>query len=298
MPSVNYVLVTPAKNEEEFIENTIQSVASQTLLPRKWIIVDDASTDRTAEIVRKYLPSYGFINLLKLQALSERSFVKKVAAFNAGLMFLKDTEYSFIGNLDGDISLAPNYYENIIGEFQKDPQLGIAGGIVYTAAGQKFVTDDSAPDSVAGAVQLFRKGCFEHVGGYLPLEQGGIDAAAEITARMKGWTVKKFPENKVYEHRRTGTAGNRLLVAKYKEGVRCHSLGYNTIFYILKSIYKMKSTPFLIGSAVSLLGFVCARAKNYPVHLPAEVVTYLRSEQLGKLRRRLFGKLNRAFSAH
>jgi hypothetical protein len=150
---------------------------------------------------------------------------------------------------------------------------------------------------VAGAVQLFRKECFEQVGGYIALEHGGIDAAAEIIARMKGWTVKKFPKNRVCEHRRTGSAEHRLLVAKYKEGVRFHSLGYGTVYYILRSVFKVKSRPLLIGSAASLLGFICARVKSYPVRLPAEAVSFLRCEQIAKLRCRFFGRGWKTFPA-
>ncbi len=292
----NYVVVTPANNEDPYIEKTIEAVVSQSLRPVKWVIVDDGSTDRTVQIVNEYLRKYDFIRLVKLRRAAGRSFKRKVAAFNAGLELLKGTEYSFIGNLDADVSFAPDYYENIIAEFKKDPKLGIAGGIVYTKIGQKFVTHDTALDSVGGAVQLFRKECYDQVGGYLPLECGGVDAAAEIMARMKGWTVRKFPGNRVWEHRRTGSAGKGILAAKYNEGVRFHALGYSTVFYILRTVYKLQVRPFLIGSTLALLGFIYAKMRRYPVHLPPQAVSYLRSEQMGKIRNRLFGRVDKTLS--
>lgn len=284
-----YVIITPAKDEEQHIEKTIQSMLSQTVKPKRWVIVDDGSRDRTAEIVQKYLVPNEFIFFLKMEA-SDRNFASKVAAFNAGLELLKGTEYSFIGNLDADVCFAPDYYANIIAEFEKNTRLGIAGGAVYTRIGRKFVNYDAAPDSVSGQVQLFRKECFDQIGGYLPLELGGEDAATEIMARMKGWTVRKFAENRVWEHRRAGFAKNGALVAMYKRGMRFHLLGYSTVFYVLRSVYRLMDSPPFIGSALALLGFMVARLSRHPIQLPLEAVRYLRSEQMKKLRLALFGK--------
>lgn len=283
-----YVIITPANNEEQYIEKTIESVLSQTVRPRRWVVVDDGSTDGTAGVVSRYLTRHTFMRLVKVRRSGQRNFSRKVAAFNVGVHALEDVGYSCIGNLDADVSFAPHYYENILAEFGKDPRLGVAGGIVYIRNRCRFMTDDNAHDSVGGAVQLFRRECFVDIGGYLPLPNGGIDAAAEIVARMKGWTVRKFPANKVWEHRWTGSAGSHALSSMYKLGVRFHTLGYGTTFFIFRSAYKIKSPPFILGSALSLLGFAWARLRRHPMFLPPEVISYLRSEQTGKLRDALF----------
>src|SRR2546428_12845020 len=147
-----YVLITPALNEEAFIERTIRSMIDQTVLPAKWVIVDDGSTDATASIVSQYLAEYEWIDMIKRPQHRERNFAAKVAAFNAGVKFVKGMDYSFIGNLDADISLPPNYYEDIISEFERDPGLGIAGGIVCSKNRDGFPTDATAPDTGARAV--------------------------------------------------------------------------------------------------------------------------------------------------
>jgi len=291
-----YVLITPARNEEAFIERTILSMIRQTVLPAKWVIVDDGSTDSTASIVKQYLGSYDWIEMVQMPQRRDRNFAAKVAAFNAGVKLVKGAGYSFIGNLDADISLPPNYYEDIISEFERDPGLGIAGGIVCSKNRYGFTTDDTAPDSVAGAVQLFRKECFDQVGGYIPLENGGIDAVAEIIARMKNWRVRTFQEKIVYQHRRTGSALKWALAARYRDGVQFHSLGYSTAFYLFRTVYRLKiDRPFLISSAVSLCGFLFARVRNCPISLPPDAVSYLRSEQARKLRDRFFGTAMRMF---
>jgi len=282
--SLPYVLITPARNEEAFLGDTIQGVLSQTVVPARWVIVDDRSTDRTAEIVRGCLPAHPFIRLLSLPGDGSRSFGKKAAAFNAGLELLDGIEYGYIGNLDADIKLPPGYYESVLREFERDPSLGVAGGTVFTLAGGLPVRLDAAADSVPGAVQLFRKECFRDIGGkYLLLEQGGIDAAAEVMARMHGWEVRQIPGVSVQEQRRIGTAADSDLAAKYKEGVRFHSLGYGTLYYLVRAIYKMQFKPKVIGSLIAVVGFLVARVTARPISLPPEVVAHLQAEQKRKL---------------
>lgn len=280
-----FALITPARDEQAHLQRTIEAVCSQTAKPSRWIIVDDRSTDRTASIVSSYLPSCKFLRLLRMSEGSGRNFGHKANAFNAGLQLLKDCEYEFIGNLDADIALPPDYFNNILGEFRSNPALGIAGGIVETKFRSGFVRFKIAADSVPGAVQLFRRGCFEQIGGaYMVLERGGIDAAAEIMARMKGWEVQSFPEYAVREFRLTGTASNGLLRSKYNEGARFHSLGYDSAFYLTRAIYKMTERPFLAGSIAAAAGFLKARLGHRPIALPCDVVAHLRAEQRLKLK--------------
>jgi glycosyltransferase involved in cell wall biosynthesis len=283
--SAQYVLITPARNEQAFIADVIEGVVGQTIKPARWVIVDDRSIDRTAEIIELYLPKNSFIRLLRIKGDGARHCGKKAAAFNAGLEVLGGIDYSYIGNLDADIKLPPAYYETILHKFATEPRLGLAGGTVNTKAGNRIVRLDAAPDSVPGAVQLFRKDCFESIGGrYLPLELGGLDAAAEIMARMNGWIVRQFQDVTAQEQRRMGTSdGTDSLTARYREGACFHALGYGTLFYLIRSLYKMKYWPWIIGSLAAVAGFLLARMKRVPIALPREVVTYLRREQRRKL---------------
>src|SRR5436190_21835341 len=129
-PASPYVLVTAARNEAKFLAETIEAVAAQTQKPARWVIVDDRSTDGTSEVVRRYLPVCGFIRLLTVPGDGATHFGKKAAAFNAGLELLRDIDYSYIGNLDADITMPSSYYETLLREFERDPRLGVAGGAV------------------------------------------------------------------------------------------------------------------------------------------------------------------------
>jgi biofilm PGA synthesis N-glycosyltransferase PgaC len=284
-----YVIITPARNEAAFIEKTIQSIINQTVKPLRWIVVNDGSTDSTAEIVARYKSNYGFIELVSVERSGDRHFGNKVNAFNLGLEKARHIEYEFIGNLDADISLDPDYFEKLLSEFRKDHALGLAGGMVSSLTNGEFVRQDVSLDSVAGAVQLFRRMCFEQIGGYVPLPLGGIDAAAEIMAGMKGWGVQTFPNLRVLELRRTGSAKACPLGSRIREGRRLYALGYDFWFFCIRCLYRLMEQPRIFGSGAALFGFLQGLFKREPLVLPTEVVHYLRAEQRGKLWRKLMG---------
>jgi glycosyltransferase involved in cell wall biosynthesis len=167
-----YILITPARNEERFIEKVIQSVINQTVLPTKWVIVNDGSTDATADIVSRYLAKHDWIELLNLSPHRDRSFAAKVYAFEAGFERVKNLEYEVIGNLDSDVSFEPDYFEFLISKFEKDPGLGVAGTIFHEEGYSSATDSFEGQNHVAGGCQLFRRRCFEEIGGYIPNKAG------------------------------------------------------------------------------------------------------------------------------
>lgn len=279
-----YALITPAHNEEGTIGQTICSVVAQTLRPVEWIIVNDSSSDRTQVVVERYLPEFPFIKLLNVKRPPGRHFSNKANAFKAGIAELSRDDYAFLGNLDADMTIESCYFETIVGEFVKAPRLGLAGGMVHSKRGDRFVSQNVALDSVAGAVQLFRRECYERIGGYVGLPFGGIDSLAEIKARMHGWEVRTYPECVALEHRQTGTATRGPIAARFQEGMRFRSMGYGTLFFALRCIYRAAEAPFLMGSVAALSGFLKAAFTRIPVAVGSDVRAFLRQEQQTKLR--------------
>jgi len=282
-----YVIITPARNEASFIAKTLESIVGQTVKPVRWIVVNDSSTDRTAEIVSAYESRYDFIELVNIDRSGERHFGNKVYAFNRGLERVGHVDFDFIGNLDADISLEPTYFERLIAEFHGDSSLGLAGGVVASYTEGTFVRQEIAPDSVAGAVQLFRRSCFEQVGGYLPLPLGGIDAAAEIIARKHGWRVRTITDLQVCEHRRTGSAVANPMGSRVREGRRLYSLGYDWRFFCLRCLSRTMEQPRVVGSGAAIVGFLLGVVRREPIVLSPDVVRFLRHEQRGKVLQRL-----------
>jgi biofilm PGA synthesis N-glycosyltransferase PgaC len=281
-----YVLVTPAKNEEVCIKNTIEAVLSQTIRPEKWVIVSDGSTDRTDEIVSSYEQQYPFIKLVRAGASGkkgQKNFGSKVKAFQAGYDEIRDTPYEFVGNLDADVTFDPDYFERILEKFRANGKLGLAGGLIYELHEGKFVPQNMSLNSVAGAVQLFRREGYESFGGYIPLKRGGVDAAAEIMTRMHGWQVQTFDEIAVMHHRRVSTGGSSILSTRFRQGMTNYLLGYHPVFQIMSCLFRISDAPFLVGGITSLLGYSWAFIKRYERGMPAEAVKYLRSEQMARI---------------
>jgi len=249
--------------------------------------VNDASTDRTREIVESHARQHNFVELVNVERAAGRHFGNKVRAFNAGWDRVKDLNFDFVGNLDADMSFEPDYFQKLLQQFELNPQLGIAGGMVHTTIDGKFVSQEVALDSVAGAVQLFRRKCFEQVGGYRAMPLGGIDAAAEVAARMHGWQTRTFPEFITREHRFTGAATASPLKSRLKEGKRMHSLGYSPLFFFVRCVYRILERPAVIGSFAALWGYFVSAISSTPVAVSPEAVRYLRSEQHSKLKRLL-----------
>ena len=280
---MKYVLVTPARNEESYIDGTIQSVLAQALLPEKWVIVSDGSTDRTDSIVEKYQLAHSFIYFLRAQRDGGTNFGSKVKAFQAGYRELANQKYDLIGNLDADVTFSPEYFETMVSKFQEEPGLGIAGGIICELVDGKYSPQKISMNSVAGAVQLFRRECLEAIGGYIPIKSGGEDAAAEILGRMHGWKVRTFPEIQVMHHRRVMTGSRNILQTRFKQGFTQYLLGYHPLFQLARFIFRVPDKPFLIGSLFSLCGYAWGFMKRAERRLPVEAVKFLHSEQLKRL---------------
>lgn len=283
--SVNkYVLVTAARNEEQHIGNIIESVLNQTLLPERWVIVSDGSIDRTDDIVQGYTSKYDFIRYVRSNGNNYYSFASKVYAIHIAIEQLKDTRFDFVGTLDADILLPGDYYETILDEFAKDPRLGIAGGIIAEPLGREWVNQNISLNSVAGAVQLFRRECYEAIGGLLPLRYGGEDAAAEIEARMRGWAVQTFPRVRALHDRRVGNGNGNILKARVREGKMFYDLGYDPFFFLLRSIHRFSGRPYVFGSMLQMFGFCWNMARGDRASLPEDVIRYLRHEQMNRMK--------------
>ncbi|MFY9397392.1 MAG: glycosyltransferase family 2 protein [Desulfomonilia bacterium] len=281
-----YVLVTPARNEEAFIERTIVSVVSQTVPPRKWVIVSDGSTDATDAIVSRYASQYPFIRLIRRESGANRNFGSKIMAFNAGYAALKDTTYDLIGNLDADVSFEPRYYETMLEKFSQNPGLGLAGGEIYEYYDGREYAYNSSPWHVSGAIQLFRREAFEDIGGYRAIEKGCVDALACIMVPMRGWKVEKYPEIKVTHYRRQGSAKG-VLSTRYHYGALERSLGYHPLYEALKCARRLRERPYVLGSLSHLSGYIIAGIRNGPYLVGDEVREYLRKEHLQRIKQRI-----------
>jgi glycosyltransferase involved in cell wall biosynthesis len=281
-PGASYALVTAAYNEEAYLEQTILSVSRQTILPEKWIIVSDGSTDQTDEIVRRYAEGCSFIDLYRITEEHPRNFAAQVNAINTGISRLDRSAYDFIGNLDADITLEPTYFEAVLQKFSRSSKLGLAGGVIYEEENGRFRNRrGNTVTSVAHAVQLFRRECLSTLGGYKVFPGGGTDWHAQVFLRMKGWEVRAFPDLPAFHHRRTGGAfGLRYWSQNGKED---YYMGTHPVIELFRMAKRFQEKPYVLGAIIRLAAFAWANVKSEERPVTDDFVRFLRREQMQTL---------------
>jgi poly-beta-1,6-N-acetyl-D-glucosamine synthase len=278
---IKYVVITPVRDEEKYIEETVRCVTSQTIPPTEWVIVDDGSTDRTGEILDHYAALLPWIRVVHR---GNRGFRKSgggvMEAFYDGYHAIQCNDWDFIVKLDGDLTLPGNYFENCFEHFELDPELGIGGGEIYHDLEGVQKLEANPKFHVRGATKIYRRACWEAIGGLL--KAPGWDSIDEVKANMLGWRSYSFEELRVVHHRFTGSADG-LLRDRVKHGVACYVSVYHPLFVAASCFYRLRQQPYVIGSAAICYGFL----KAYFTHIPRvddpQMIKYLRAQQLRRL---------------
>jgi glycosyltransferase involved in cell wall biosynthesis len=283
-PPFSCILITPARNEEAFIEKTIQSVVSQTVLPTRWVIVNDGSTDGTGRIARRHAALHDWIEVVDMPEHRDRSFAAKAHCFDAGYAKVKTIDHEIVGNLDADISFERDHLEFLLRRFEEDPDLGVAGTI-FEEDGYSSETDSfEGQNHVSGQCQLFRRQCFEDIGGYVPHRAGGIDWIAVTTARMKGWRTRSFREKSFFHHRSLGTAERGTLASRFTYGERDYYIGGHPLWELFRVVYQMSKRPYLLGGLAIGLGYAWAGLRRIDRPVSDQFMRFHRQEQMQKLK--------------
>ena len=282
---LKYLLITAARNEEAFIELTIQSVVNQTVRPLRWVIVSDGSTDRTDEIVARYAAEHDWIELFRMPERATRDFGGKARCFNTAYARAKHLGFDLVGNLDADLTFTEDYYAFLLQKFLQDPKLGL-GGTPFREEGQTYDYRFSSSEHVSGAAQMFRRECFEQIGGYLAVKGGGIDVIAVLTSRMNGWHTHTFTEKACDHHRPMSSANykNRF-VADFKLGQRQYGLGFHPVWQVFRSVYQMSRKPYFFGGIALFLGYFSAMIRRVERPISPELVAFQQRDQMRRLRK-------------
>lgn len=281
---MNYYIVIPAHNEDAFIALTLQSLADQTLLPTKVVVVDDNSTDKTSEIVQEFATKYPFINLVKKT--SEAIHLpgsKVIQAFHKGYETL-DENYDVIVKLDADLILPANYFETIINIFKSDPKIGMAGGFAYIEKNGDWILENlTDKDHIRGAFKAYRKECFLQIGTLKPAM--GWDTVDELLCKFYDWKVVTDATLKVKHLKPTGANYNKT--ARYKQGEAFYTLGYGFFITAIASakLAMLKKKPFLFFDYIK--GFMKAKSAEKPLLVTEEQAKFIRNYRLKKMKEKL-----------
>jgi glycosyltransferase involved in cell wall biosynthesis len=284
---LNYAVVTPVRNEAEYIEMTIRSMVQQTIKPTEWVIVDDGSTDGTCDIVNQYRSGNPWIKLVHRKDRGKRQRGRGVVeAFYDGYNTLQK-DFNFIVKLDSDLSFECHYFESLLKQFAINPHLGVTGGAVYEKLDGKHWVLQSHRDHVRGPTKVYRKACFEAIGGLAPTL--GWDGLDEWKALSKGWEVQSFMDLKVYHYRITGGATG-LIKSRVEQGQGAYCMSYHPLFLIARGIGQLPKKPYIIGGIAMTLAYFMAFLQGRERISDPAVKKFIRNTQLKKLAGLLSGK--------
>jgi len=282
-----YVVVTPARNEVRFIEQTLLSMIGQRVRPLKWVIVSDGSTDGTDELVERYHAQHPWIELLRMPERRERHFAGKAYAVRAGVEAMADLPFAALACLDADITFAPDYFEILLTRLAGEASLGLIGTPFVETTQEVYDYRYVNIEHVDGACQLFRRACWEEIGGYFAVKGGAIDTIACIHARMKGWKTRCYTEQHCFHHRAMGTAEQNPLRARYVIGCRDYMMGNLPLWEFARVLYQMTKKPYLLRGAALAWGYLHSWGMRSDRPVSAEFVQFVRAEQWGRLKRAL-----------
>lgn len=284
--SDKYVIITPAYNEAGYIAKTIESVVSQTVLPSLWVIVDDGSTDSTANVIQQYEKRYSWIKYVYRKKESDHSyFASNVYAIIAGYEHVKAADYDFLAILDADITLPRDYYQQIFKRFNRDQKLGIASGVYQDLVNGKLRKILNDRRSTPKALMVFRKQCYQDIGGFIPMKYGGEDTVACAVARMKDWKTWSFPELCVVHNKPIGHGhSKRMLKIRFRNGVCEYFVGTHPLFFLVKSIRRcFRERPYLFGGLSRIVGYCYGCFGHEKKQITNELARYIKREQLSRL---------------
>jgi glycosyltransferase involved in cell wall biosynthesis len=259
---MRFLIITPAKNEAQYLSGLIESMAAQTTLPAKWVIVDDGSTDETVSIIKEYQKKYTWLYLEEKNTPQEQRSggSKVVRAFYHGYEKHKDCAHDVVMKLDADLTLPSNYLERISDEFREDKSLGICGGYCVIPSNGSWQKEESATHHVRGALKAYNAQCFTDIGGIT--ETWNWDGIDGMTAMHKGWTVRNI--DLAVKHHRPTTAAYEPTQHAYRSGVEAYRTGNDLMLTLIRGAFKLKSAPFVKNSIQYIKGFMDARKRKEP----------------------------------
>lgn len=283
MTKPSYVVISPVRDEAEFLPATIQSMTSQTVRPTKWIIVDDGSTDATEQIASAAAASTSWIKFIRRSNRESRQpGTGVIGAFNEGYRLLHGEDWDFLVKLDGDLAFGSDYFATCFERFERDPKLGIGGGTICQRIGDRLDTEAPGDPSfhVRGATKIYKRQCWDALGGLL--EAPGWDTVDEYKANMLGWNTHTFPEIQV-EHRRHAGGAQGTWRNWVKNGLANYVAGYHPLFMGCKCAMRAAQKPYLIGATGLMVGFLGGYLRRVPQVEDRQLIEYVRDQQLKRL---------------
>lgn len=286
MAQEKYILISPCKDEGQYIEKTLQSILKQTIKPVQWVIVDDGSTDNSRDVITKYMEAMPFIKLVDRASGTRRVGGGVIDAFNAGLAAVDVADYDFICKFDVDLDLPPKYFETLLQRMDQDPRLGTCSGKAYYTdprTGQ-LRSELCGDEASVGMTKFYRRECFEQIDGFVA--EVGWDGYDCHRARWFGWRAQSWddPELRFIHLRPMGSSQKSIYRGRIRHGKGQYHIGTHPVFFLLSSLYRsVRQKPYLIGTVFSIYGFLAAYLHREPRFGDKEMIRFIRAYQIKAL---------------
>ncbi len=285
---MKYAVVTAARDEAGYIEQTIDALLAQTIKPVRWVIVDDGSSDRTTSIVQAAAQNFPWITAIRRADRGYRSVgVGNYDALQEGFRALENEDYDFLCIIDADIDFQPNYFATLEKKFAADTQLGIGCGAVWDILNGNSYRVDILPEMTGGPLKCYRRACFEAIGGLV--RGASWDAIDCFKAMQLGWISQTFDDRelRITHLRPTGSTQKGIFVGKERRGAGMYFMGAHPLWVIASALRRLLEPPIVLGSLFILWGYFSEMARRGKQVQDAELIQFTRKWQLKKLRSKL-----------
>jgi biofilm PGA synthesis N-glycosyltransferase PgaC len=283
-PANGYVLISPCRNEAEFMRQTLDSVIAQSVLPSKWVIVDDGSTDDTPRILAEYQAKYDWIAVVTRRDRGRRAVGPGVIeAFYDGYASIVPDDYEFLCKLDLDLRLPPRYFEILIQRMSANPRIATCSGKAYIEQGGDLIYENHGDETSLGMTKFYRVARFKEIGGFVrEVMWDGIDCHR---CRMLGWIACSWdePELRFIHLRPEGSSQQNVYTGRLRHGYGQYFMGTGFLFMAASAFYRMKEKPLILGGLAMLWGWLRSAFQGKARYPDAEFIRFLHRYQMRAL---------------
>jgi poly-beta-1,6-N-acetyl-D-glucosamine synthase len=281
----SYVLISPCRNEADYMRRTLDSVVAQSVAPALWVIVDDGSTDETPQILADYAAAHDWIRVVQKPDRGHRAVGPGVIeAFYAGLDTVSLSDYAYLCKLDLDLDLPQGYFEGLMARMQDNPRIGTASGKPYVRQNGQLVSERRGDEMSVGMTKFYRVDCFEQIGGFV--HEVMWDALDCHKARQMGWIAVSWDDPELrFEHLRPmGSSQTSIYTGRRRHGFGQYYMGSDPLFFAATCVFRMAEPPYVLGGLAMMQGYLGAWLRGTKQHEDAELRAFIRTYQRRALR--------------
>lgn len=276
-----YALISPCRNEVDYIQTTIDSIVAQSHRPAKWIIVDDGSTDGTQDIIAAAASQYSFIEIVRKPDRGQRSVGPGVIeAFYVGYEAINPSDYDYVCKLDVDLDIPPEYFATLITRMEENPRIGTCSGKPYFPDKDgTLVSERCGDENSVGMIKLYRRQCFEEIGGFVrQVMWDGIDCHR---CRMLGWIAVSWdePALRFIHLRPMGSSQKSIFTGRSRHGAGQYFMGTGLTYIAASAVYRTMVPPYFVGGAMMLYGYLKSMVTRQVRYGDADFHQFLRDYQ-------------------